>query len=368
MVEDVKQRLRKAQEKVKTSKKRNTALAEKMRKTLNKEFGDGTFRPIAQASSNIKLRYDTGLYPLNVMLTGNATKGFASGRIVELYGKHQLGKTTLGCTLIGIAQNKCEAVACIVDTESTLTRERALALGVNEDSLIYDEEVYLESILDQIERFVQLAGVNPAVLFWDTIAQSKTKHDKGRKVGEQKVASHAGILSHGMRRLAKVVSGSNVLVLMCNQEKIGQIGNVFATRRDRSATLGGGAVKLAAEVRLGLEFVRDVYEEQRVGKSIKKVPLGMEVAAIVAKNKSGTSNVQARLVLVQRDGLGNFCNARSTLKTLQLWGHYPKGAVRLELCGKKYAPKKWVDAFLADEECRADARERLEASFQEMYL
>ncbi len=333
---------------------------------LNKQF-PGTFVSLSEASSSIKLWYRSGLDVLDYVLTGTDDHGgFPSGRLVEIYGRAHLGKSTMGALIMAHAQRDHDAVVCLIDTESTFTPDRAKALGVNPDTFLYNEEIYVEHIVDQILEFVQRMKDTPSVIFWDTVAQSRTLHDKGRKTGEQKIAAHAQILSQGMRRMAKVLANSNSLVIVCNQQKVGALGDPFATERDKEATLGGEAIRLAAEARIGMGFARKLQMELRVNGNKRWVTLGSEVEAKIVKNKNAPSDVKVRLVLNNRKG-GIFDNARSTLHTMQQWGAYPKKAERLVVAGQKVTRNQWLVRYEEDDAFRQQVMEAFAETYQQLY-
>ena len=75
----------------------------RIEKALSKKLGVGVVKDVSNASANIKHWFTTGIPALDVILSGEVGKGFPSGRICELYGEEQVGKTTL---MVKYVENK----------------------------------------------------------------------------------------------------------------------------------------------------------------------------------------------------------------------------------------------------------------------
>ncbi len=344
------------------------AFAKTLMNDLNKTYGDGTYRPIEKAGSNIKMRVQTGLDIVDLLTGGGfAAPGLPTGRLIELYGKEQLGKSSLACMILASAQAHVEAFGVIIDTESTLTVERAVQLGVNTDHLLYCEETYIEDIVAQIQTITAKLNSRPGVLVWDTVAMTKTKKNMGRKIGEDLPAAMARAASSGLREIAKDVSHSNLLVIACNQMKLGNIGNPFATNREKEGTAGGGAFKFGAEQRISLSFVKDLSREMQIDGKKKRVPIGYEVQVKVTKNKSGVINTVGRLVMETRN-VGTFSNALSTLHTLRGWGVISKTAAKISIAGRSIdGDDAWVSLYDNDAAFRTQVKCLMEAAYLELY-
>lgn len=353
-------------ERKKPTKSKSEAVAERARANVNKAYGDGSFVSGLNASSNVKLWFRTGIDALDCILGG---KGFASGRIVELFGEPQVGKSTISCLVMAEAQRRYEALGVVIDSEGTLTSERAKFLGVNMASYVYGEEVYIERTIGQIQTLVESLKGHPAVVIWDTIAQTMPLSQKGKKPGEGSLAAHARAISDGIRRVNKDLVKSNVLFLIVNQQRAGGIGNPFVSSREKRATLGGGSIHFAAEQRIGVTFKRDDYKKVSHEGVTKTVPVGFEAEALLEKNKSGPMNVVCRLVMTSRvDGRIN--NALSTLRTLQYWGVVKKddSGGRVEVLGKKLLDNQFEFRYNQDDAFRDEVRNLMKAGYEGLYL
>lgn len=91
--------------------------------------------------------YPTGLYSLDL-----ATGGVRSGRITDVYGEPDSGKTALA--LAAAAQASQDEMVCWVSA-ATLDKRRALAAGVNLDHLVVVPPMVSYDILDFLTRTVE---------------------------------------------------------------------------------------------------------------------------------------------------------------------------------------------------------------------
>jgi len=331
-----------------------------LRERIEKVCGPSVAVPMTQASSNVKMWYNTGLDVLNTIVSsGDSSKGLPSGRFVEVIGKEQIGKTTLGCGIIGLAQRDSNAIGMMIDTESSFTLARAKALGVVESSFTYCEEIFVERIFSIVQATLRASGSDPVIIFWDTVAQSRSLHDKGKAVGEGRIAAHAKTMSEGLRKITKELTRSNVLFIACNQLKTGALTQMYATAREKEGTLGGQSSKHAAEVRLIFSYLR-AMSKARDGDFA--VPGSFIVKVLLRKLKSGTSDSVVHLVMRH----GRFDNALSTLYTLQAWKTLGKDAKAFKFGDVTVAKKDWEAAY-SDEATSKMVRRFLEDSYAEIY-
>ena len=291
------------------------------------------------------------------MLTGEVGKGFPAGRVCELFGKENVGKTTMGVEIIRRVQRD-GGLGCMIDTEATFTSDRALHLGLDEDALVYIEEEYMEPILDAISETIDAVQLTPTVIFWDTIAGTPSIKEKGHKTGEGPLGMHARALSAGFRRIVRPLARSNTLLLACNQLKVGNMAMPFATERETDATLGGSAIKFHAEVRVKLDFGRKAFTT--IG--TRKQEVGFEGRATVVKHKGKVQGGRARLVFLYTDG-GRFSPALSCLRTLQDWQVVGKGK-SIKFDGDTMSEDKWVTNYMVN---RGGLRKKIHSTLEDTF-
>lgn len=310
----------------------------KLASKLRKKDPDGYTSP-EESVSNIKGFISTTLPPLDVAITGRVGCGLPVGRVVEMIGNPDVGKTTLGCYVMRAVQAK-GGIAVLIDTEATLTQERIRDLGLNEDALVVMQENVIELILERIKGLIADMGNELGVIFWDTIAGAQSTHDKGRKVGEGKIGAHASALSAGMRAIVPLLAESNTLLLCCNQRKQGAIAKMFAKERELDAALGGDALKFHATTRLNLSYVKIQKDAKQ------KRTTGFVTVAKIAKNKIISARLAAQLLFDTSMQVAEFNRAMSCLFTLRTWGAAQSGRfVYTDIDKKRYTEVKFCEAY-----------------------
>jgi len=343
-------------------------LAASLVAAANKQFKDDSFATVASAmqASDVKIFVPSSIKALDVLVSGSISKGFPTGRIVELFGQEDTGKTTLGCLLLRNVQ-RIGGVAVLIDTEYTLTSDRIATLGIDADSLIAVNESSVEDIFERIVFILRRVGDRaPCVILWDTVAATPTKTERSRKFDEYSIAAHAIAMSRGLRRIAKPLSESSTLLVLCNQLREGSIGNMYAPEREKYATIGGKALKFHSTIRLMLELKKKLTVTQGAA-SGKKIPFGHLINAVTVKNKQGVPYGTALLTLQTR-GVPQFNDAMSTLKTLDAWGVAKVNSTgRLEVNGHKLSESSFVHKFDTDINFRDAASSLLESGYKKMF-
>jgi len=335
-------------------RERAEALTARLLSDGNKTFANG-FTTTAMMRGNVKGFVPTGIAPLDVLLSGKAGGGFAMGRFSELMGEADVGKTTIGCYLIRAVQ-AMGGVGVVIDTEKTLTERRLVELGVETRQVVAVEDTILESICDRILFMLEKIKDQPAVIFWDTIAATRSNRTKGRKVGESGgLAVHAQVLADAFRRITDPLADSRVALVMCNQRKQGGIGDLFVNARKRDAALGGDAPKFAASQRMKLSFVNHGKVKQA-----KQAGQNFIVRAEMQKNKIAPSRLQVMSVIDVSGAVSQFNAAASYVETMTKWGEMRAGRVVYsdKDSGKKYSRERFEGAYSGDRvfRLRADAR------------
>lgn len=340
-------------------KKTPNALKRLIDGRLTSKLGKDTVQP---KLSDPNHWFRTGCPALDVAITGKVGKGLPSGRVCEIYGEESVGKTTLGACIMRDAQNQ-GGLAYMIDSESTFSTKRAKQLGLDLDMLTYVKEMYLEPILDGIDIIVSGAQDEdpPVVVFWDTIAGTPSQKERGRATGDHALGIHARALSAGLRKFVGKLSSTKVLVLACNQLKLGDMTNPYTAERVKDSTLGGKAIKFHADVRIKLVFVRKTYDT-------KQRQNGFEVRASIIKNKHGPEGVRAILIFRFDNEVGHIDNALSVLHTLMNWEGQKMTNKNITFDGKKTTIGTFVRKYNNDPEFKKRALRRLEEAYQEEFI
>jgi protein RecA len=307
-----------------------------------KTFGSDAFSTYDTGDGcEITKWYSTTVPVLDAVLSGTVGHGFPGGRVVEMFGENHCGKTTLMLQALADAQ-RSGGYAQLSDTESTITRKRLVALGVDTKSLMYSHVQYIEDVLNVMIATVKKSKNLNGLMAVDSVAGASTRAEAGREVGEGAFGVHARSMSQGLRKFAPLLARTNVAAVFINQRKQGGIGNPYASARDRDSTLGGDALKFHAHIRLRLMFARKVQMPLVPGGKPQYV--GDLVKATVVKNKERGSETKACecLLFIRKLGenRGQIDNALSAWHTLLHWGVFKKS--RDKATGKEKAGKLMI--------------------------
>jgi len=228
---------------------------------LNKKFG----KKVLMRASDMKYEVvSTGIPILDYILGG----GIPRGRLIQVYGTFNSGKTLLSLKTIAAAQKRGEKCA-FIDTEKTYDKNWATKLGVNNKELYISEPSYGEEALDIMESLVVPDMFSIVVL--DSIASLVPLVELESKMEDQQMGVAARMMNKALRKLIAV--NKNTIIFMINQvrEKIGILYGSPYTRP-------GGR---------GLDFISTIMIKVKRGQWIeyKKKRIGHYVVCDITKSK-----------------------------------------------------------------------------------
>ena len=186
------------------------------------------------------------------------TNGLPFGRLVEVYGAEQTGKTTL--TDHVMAQTQALGGVCAVyDSEERKDKQYAQSLGVDVAKLlsIQPEHKTIEAAIETTRRALDywiaegLTAV-PLCIVWDSLAGMPTVEEIENPTTKQPGVA-AREVRRAMRQLMTKVARANALFLVTNQQ-YEKIGGFSPTPGAKKSTYGGGGIRYAATMRL--EMIR----------------------------------------------------------------------------------------------------------------
>lgn len=270
---------------------------------FRKKYKSETFTTVASGSRAANLSVvPSGWQEIDDLITGETDKeartipgsglGWPRGRIIEIYGKEGVGKTTLALQIIAACQ-KAGEVCAFVDAEHALDTAYAAKLGVNMSELLLNQpDAGGERALDVTTKLCSSGVVGcvvvDSVAALTPLAELNLDLEKNARVGE-----HARMMSRSLRKLTAIVARNNVLLVFLNQTRM-KIGVMFG---NPETTTGGGALKFYASVRIELTNVKTVKKGDRVThrrtrikvQKNKVAPPFREVFADIVPNRGFTS-------------------------------------------------------------------------------
>jgi recombination protein RecA len=114
-------------------------LAEVLVESLNKQSKDqkvAFFLDNDDAPTNVEGWVSTGASMLDVAISNRPYGGLPVGRITEITGLEQSGKSLVSAHLLAETQ-KLGGLAVLIDTENAVSREFLEAIGVDTSKLLY---------------------------------------------------------------------------------------------------------------------------------------------------------------------------------------------------------------------------------------
>lgn len=197
--------------------------------------------------------------------------GFPRGKIVEIYGGSNLGKTTLA--LHTVAQTQRDGgFAAYIDVENALDPLYAQQLGVDLNSFLISQPDSAEQALNIIEMLLTEQAVDLIIL--DSVAALCPQAEIDGEMGDTGIDYQARLMSQAMRKLTPLANKTDCVLLFLNQLRDLEKPTLGHTMD----TPGGKALKFAASLRLevsGGNFIRNEQEEA----------IGRETIIKVVKNK-----------------------------------------------------------------------------------
>lgn len=224
------------------------ALISEVLLTLTKDFGEGIILNLNKGESVDNTIIPSNNGKLDEMLGG----GFALGRVLELYGKESVGKTTFALKLAATVQ-KQGGLAAFIDVEHTFNREYAASLGLEESRLWVAEPYSAEEALMICEKLIGSKLFDIVVL--DSVAALSPEIESEEAEEDPCEWIQANLISQALRRIIHRLRDSKTLAVFINQVRFRPTTSHF----EGETTPGGMALKFFADYRLKLCLGEDDF-------------------------------------------------------------------------------------------------------------
>jgi len=237
--------------------KKQLDLADILADELNKQSKDqkvAFFLDSDAAPTNVEGWVSTGCAMLDVAISNRPYGGLPVGRIVEVTGLEQSGKSLLSAHLLAETQ-KQGGVAVLIDTETAVSRDFLEAIGVDVSKLLYVSADSVEQIFDFTETIIEKVRQTDkdrlVTIVTDSVAAASTKTELAADYGKDGYATDkAIIISKAMRKITNMIGRQRILLVYTNQLRQKLNAMAFA---DPWTTSGGKALAFHASVRLRLK-------------------------------------------------------------------------------------------------------------------
>lgn len=240
---------------------KNKKTLDSIQAEINKIHGENSIVSLSDGVNTSIDRIPTGILALDNILGG----GFPVGKMVELYGNHGSGKSSIATKFMAEAQKRGKCV--LVDLENAFDPFVAENSGVNLDDLMVAQPESAEAGLEVVEMLLSASDVSAIVI--DSVAGLVPRAEIEGSYGDAHVGLVARLLSQAMRKLssAQRAEQSEVIVIWINQirEKIGSMG--YGPQTDST---GGRALKFWCSTRVEVARIGAVKQgEDIVGHTVK---------------------------------------------------------------------------------------------------
>jgi len=252
---------------------------------IEKKHGTGSVMLLGQAVSDLVPVIPTGSLTLDIAL---GVGGVPRGRITEIFGPYQSGKTTI-CLSIAAQCQKMGGKVAYVDVEHALDSAWAKLIGVDVGSLVISQPEYAEQALDIMQILAESGEIDLIVL--DSVASLLPKAELEGEMGDSHMALTARLMSQAMRKLTPILSNTRCAAIFTNQLRQ-KIGVVYGSPE---TTTGGEALKYYSSVRLDVRKRQDIKSANDI--------IGNEIRVTVKKNKVAPPFLACDLAILYDRGL-----------------------------------------------------------------
>ena len=300
------------------AKKQEMDLADILAGELNKQSKDqkvAFFLDDDTAPTNVEGWVSTGCAMLDVAISNRPYGGLPVGRITEVTGLEQSGKSLLSAHLLAETQ-KQGGVAVLIDTETAVSREFLEAIGVDVSKLLYVTADSVEQIFDFTETIIEKVRETSkdriVTIVVDSVAAASTKTELAADYGKDGYATDkAIIISKAMRKITNMIGRQKITLVFTNQLRQKMNAMPFG---DPWTTSGGKALAFHASVRLRLKGMGQL--KMKVNGNDKVVV--MKVRCQVVKNRMGPPLRSADFEIYFDRGIDNYGSWLGVMKDEKL--------------------------------------------------
>jgi recombination protein RecA len=275
-----------------TITEKDPAVLESALKAVEKKYG----KNVVGASNSFKLKDITSIPTSSLALNMKLGRGgFVRGRIVEVYGPQQSGKTSLCFDVVANAQRIARELgtgerALWADAERQYDEDFAKTYGVDTDSLILLKNKDAEGVIDSLETIIRSGMIDVAVV--DSVAALTPRAEMDSAIDENHMMLQARLMSAALRRLNPLVAETRTLLMFINQVRSSP--SIYTP----DAPTGGNALKYFASYRLDVSGGLSQKSRIKEGDAV----IGHTMAIKTVKNRLAIPFQECEVDLIYGEG------------------------------------------------------------------
>lgn len=339
------------------------SLSDELVSELNKDKKDhkiAYYLDSDEAPTNVHGWVSTGSSTLDLAVSNRPYGGLPVGRIIELQGIEQAGKSLLTAHILANTQ-KQGGVAVLIDTETAVNRDFYEAIGIDISKLVYIQADIIEDIFQAIETLIEKVRKSDkdkmVTIVVDSVAGASTRDEiNGEFDKEGYGTAKSQLMGRAMRKITNMIGRERVLLVFTNQLR--QRLNAMVGQ-DKWIAPGGKALPHHASVQIRLVKIGKI-------KNKKGDIIGIRTKASVIKNRLGPPQRNAEFEIYFDRGVDDTESWLDVLKTASLvkqggaWYTYVQESTGEEL---KFQSKDFTDMLQADDDLRDEIYRKMCESY-----
>ena len=289
--------------------------------TINKQFKSQNLKTAYflegddDAPTIVKEWVSTGSTILDLAISNRKNGGFPVGRVCEITGLEQSGKSLLAAHTLLNTQKK-GGLAVYIDTENALSTEFLSAIGLNLKEMLYVPLETVEDIFETVETIIEKVRSSDknrlVTIVVDSIAGASTKTEMAADFDKDGYATaKALIISKAMRKITNLIGRERICLIFTNQLRQKLNAPAFS---DPWTTPGGKGIPFHASVRIRLSSIGAIKGKINGVEEI----IGSRVKAKLIKNRCGPPQRSAEYQVFFNSGIDDYNSWLEVMKDYSL--------------------------------------------------
>ena len=285
--------------------------------TINKQFKSQNIKTAyflegdSDAPTIVKEWVGTGSTMLDLAISNRKYGGFPVGRVSEITGLEQSGKSLLAAHALLNTQKK-GGLAVYIDTENAIATEYLTAIGLNLKDMLYIPLETVEDIFETVDVIIDKVRSSDkdrlVTIVVDSIAGASTKTEMAADFDKDGYATaKALIISKAMRKITNLIGRERICLIITNQLRQKLNAPAFS---DPWTTPGGKGIPFHASVRLRLSSIGAIKAKREGRDEI----VGSRVKAKLIKNRCGPPLRECEYEVYFDSGIDDYSSWLTTMK------------------------------------------------------